>query len=151
MFPEKVDDYDVMWIYNRITKRAPHLQVTVRRHANIPVYAFYITTTFEHLLQGAEHLDMRKRLKQSHGGGWKEFNVAEANMFRNIENPKDFFTASERQTIVYKMVEEIRAEHGDSVGRLVLVEGESIGNQYSFVYYLQLCYIFSHFVDSSYK
>ncbi|EDV26289.1 uncharacterized protein TRIADDRAFT_22642, partial [Trichoplax adhaerens] len=125
-FPEKADDYDVMWIYNRITKRAPQLQVTVRRHANIPVYAFYITATFENLLQAAEQLSMRKRLKQSHGGGWKEFNLEESKMFLNIENSNDFFTTRERQTIVFKMVEEIRAEHGDSVGRLVLIEGEPI-------------------------
>ncbi|XP_077988796.1 anoctamin-8-like isoform X2 [Glandiceps talaboti] len=125
-FPGKTDDETLMWVLARLRARSPEISAHVRHHTNAGVYGFYLTASFENLLKGAEELDIRKKVKEEYGGGLKEFSCEEESIYEDIENPAVFFTSEERQEIVLFMLNNLRAEEGDTLGKVKFVEGQPI-------------------------
>ncbi|XP_070542017.1 anoctamin-8-like isoform X2 [Ptychodera flava] len=125
-FPEKTDDETLMWVLARLRSRSSEISVHVRHHSNAGVYGFYLTAAFDNLLKGAEDLGLRKKVKDEYGGGLKEFSCDEETIYDGVENQAEFFTSQERQEIVLFMLNNLRAEEGDKLGKVKFVEGQPI-------------------------
>lgn len=71
---------------------------------------------------------MPKELKETQGGGLKEFSVAEVRCFENSEAEGTFFSTQERQWLVLRILESIRAKKSDlvNVRGANLLEGQPI-------------------------
>ena len=54
--------------------------------------------------------------------------MQDATSFEGIDNDSTFFTTQERQWLVLRLLESIRAKHNDSLPGLDLLEGQPIGN-----------------------
>jgi hypothetical protein len=80
-------------------------------------------------LSGLEQLQVSKRLREDLGGGWKEFTLAEAHNFHNVEELTAFLSSQERQAILAYLINGIRAEKGDAVADIHFREGEAIGKR----------------------
>jgi len=50
-FPTNVEDDTLMWILARLRMRVPELCVHVRHHGNTKIYGFYLTASYEKLVQ----------------------------------------------------------------------------------------------------
>uniref|UniRef100_A0A8C6P0F7 Anoctamin n=1 Tax=Nothobranchius furzeri TaxID=105023 RepID=A0A8C6P0F7_NOTFU len=87
------DDHTLLWLLNQIRVGIPQVSIQVRQHQHSQAYAFFITTTFENLLRGAEQMSMFKTVKPQFGGGMRRFSCEEDNIYENIESELCFFTS----------------------------------------------------------
>ncbi|XP_031564579.1 anoctamin-8-like [Actinia tenebrosa] len=122
-FPKDTEDYVVMWLLSRLRARVPEIDVHVRQMAHTPVYAFYLSASYEVYQNWAEELGFRKKLI---GGGMVEFKVDEKEQFENHDDPTTFFTSGDKQTIVLEMINTLRAVDGDELGKIKFCEGMQI-------------------------
>lgn len=85
---------------------------------------------FFSLLKAAEEYHLPKALKESKGGGLKEFFVQDFLSYEGAPHEERFFTTEERQWLVLRLLESIRAKSNDVnvVPGLTLLEGQPIGN-----------------------
>lgn len=92
---------------------------------------FVILVTYCRLLKAAEEHHLPKTLKPNRGGGIKEFSIQDLLCFEGAENEKTFFTTQERQWLVLRLLESIRAKSNDTdaLPGVVLLEGQPIGKQ----------------------
>ena len=79
------------------------------------------------MLKGAEDLGICKPLRQEYGGGKREFMYDEQQCFEGVEEEEGFLTSQERESIVYHMLMNLRAEQGEVLGKVKFLEGQSIG------------------------
>lgn len=86
------------------------------------------------LLKGAEEYHLPKALKEDKGGGLKEFFVQDFSSYEGSNDEKSFFTTEERQWLVLRLLESIRARSSDlnAVPELNLIEGQPIGKIYKY-------------------
>ena len=68
-----------------------------------------------------------KPLRQEYGGGKREFMYDEQQCFEGVEEEEGFLTSQERESIVYHMLMNMRAEQGEVLGKVKFLEGQSIG------------------------
>ena len=64
------------------------LIVSVKYHKTSHSVGFYISASYERLLKGAEHQELKKPIKPNYGGGIKEFIFDEQEFYLNIEEYK---------------------------------------------------------------
>lgn len=79
------------------------------------------------LLRAAEDLAIKKMLKEDFGGGMQDFQYKDKAFFKDIEDEHAFFTSEERQYILRNMLNDLRAEKGEELGKVKFLEGQSIG------------------------
>lgn len=72
-------------------------------------------------------LGIRKTIKQDFGGGKREFVFEDQLCYHGIEDETTFLTSEERQSIVYHLLLNLRAEPGEVLGKVKFLEGQSIG------------------------
>ncbi|KAF7223349.1 anoctamin-8-like [Nothobranchius furzeri] len=125
-FPGTTDDHTLLWLLNQIRVGIPQVSIQVRQHQHSQAYAFFITTTFENLLRGAEQMSMFKTVKPQFGGGMRRFSCEEDNIYENIESELCFFTSQERQSIIKYWLDNLRAKHGDVLHNIHFLEGQPI-------------------------
>ncbi|XP_054616045.1 anoctamin-8 isoform X3 [Dunckerocampus dactyliophorus] len=125
-FPDSIDDHTLLWLLNQIRVGIPQVSIQVRQHKHTQAYAFFITTTFENLLQGAEQMSMHKAVKPQFGGGMRRFTCEEDNIYENIESELCFFTSQERQSIIKYWLDNLRARHGEVLHNIHFLEGQPI-------------------------
>ncbi|XP_022056387.1 anoctamin-8 isoform X3 [Acanthochromis polyacanthus] len=125
-FPETIDDHTLLWLLNQIRVGIPQVSIQVRQHKHTQAHAFFITTTFENLLRGAEQMGMHKTVKPQFGGGMRRFSCEEDNIYENIESELCFFTSQERQSIIKYWLDNLRAKHGDVLHNIHFLEGQPI-------------------------
>lgn len=127
VFPPGADDQFLLWLLSKL-RQSPGLTVHVRHHASTQSSAFYLTAPFSILLRAAEEYHLPKSLKQSKGGGLKEFFVQEFESYEGSEGQENFFTTEERQWLVLRLLESIRARKEDlnAVANIVFLEGQPI-------------------------
>ncbi|KAJ8011299.1 hypothetical protein DPEC_G00056710 [Dallia pectoralis] len=125
-FPEITDDHILLWLLNRIRLGIPQVSVQIRQHQHTRGYAFFITTTFENLLRGAELMGMHKVVKPQYGGGTRRFSCEEDNIYENIESELCFFTSQERQSIIRYWLDNLRAKQGEVLHNIHFLDGQPI-------------------------
>ncbi|XP_061785835.2 anoctamin-8 isoform X1 [Nerophis lumbriciformis] len=125
-FPDSMDDHTLLWLLNQIRLGVPQVSIQVRQHKHTQAYAFFITTTFENLLQGAEQMSMHKAVKPQFGGGMRRFSCEEDNIYENIESELCFFTSQERQSIIKYWLDNLRAKQGEVLHNIHFLEGQPI-------------------------
>ncbi|KAL2097617.1 hypothetical protein ACEWY4_006824 [Coilia grayii] len=125
-FPDNIDDHTLLWLLNQIRLGIPQVIVHIRHHKHIRGFAFFITTTFENLLRGAEQIGMHKQVKSQYGGGMRRFSCEEDTIYENIESELCFFTSQERQTIIKYWLDNLRAKQGDVLHNIHFLEGQPI-------------------------
>lgn len=124
--PANTQDTTLMWLLARLRSRTPRLLVNFKHHSNSGIYAFYMTASYESLLEGAEELGIRKLLRAEFGGGMKEFVVEDQECFEGVAHEETFLTSQERQSIVYHMLTNLRATQGEELENVKFVEGQPI-------------------------
>ncbi|XP_041948826.1 anoctamin-8 isoform X1 [Alosa sapidissima] len=125
-FPDNIDDHTLLWLLNQIRLGIPQIIVHIRYHKHIRGFAFFITTTFENLLRGAEQIGMYKQVKSEYGGGIRRFSCEEDTIYEHIESELCFFTSQERQTIIKYWLDNLRARQGDVLHSIHFLEGQPI-------------------------
>lgn len=65
------------------------------------------------MLKAAEEYHLPKTLKETKGGGLKEFSVQDLQCFDGCDNEQLLFTTQERQWLVLRLLESIRAKPTD--------------------------------------
>uniref|UniRef100_A0A6Q2XWW6 Anoctamin n=1 Tax=Esox lucius TaxID=8010 RepID=A0A6Q2XWW6_ESOLU len=125
-FPEITDDHILLWLLNHIRLGIPQVSVQIRQHQHTRGYAFFITTTFENLLRGAELMGMHKVVKPQYGGGTRRFSCEEDNIYENIESELCFFTSQERQSIIKYWLDNLRAKQGEVLHNIHFLDGQPI-------------------------
>ncbi|XP_017773591.1 PREDICTED: anoctamin-8 isoform X3 [Nicrophorus vespilloides] len=127
VFPPNTQDSVLLWLLSRL-RQSPGLTVHVRHHASTQSSAFYLTAPIAILLRAAEEYHLPKSLKASKGGGLKEFIAHDVQYFEGSDNEQSFFTSQERQWLVLRLLESIRAKTSDSnaLSGLNLPEGQPI-------------------------
>ncbi|XP_023191343.1 anoctamin-8-like isoform X1 [Xiphophorus maculatus] len=125
-FPDTIDDHSLLWLLNQIRVGIPQVSIQVRQHKHTQTHAFFITTTFENLLRGAEQMGMYKTVKPQFGGGMRRFSCEEDNIYENIESELCFFTSQERQSIIKYWLDNLRAKHGEMLHNIHFLEGQPI-------------------------
>ncbi|XP_061653758.1 anoctamin-8 isoform X2 [Phyllopteryx taeniolatus] len=125
-FPDSIDDHTLLWLLNQIRVGIPQISIQVRQHKHTQAYAFFITTTFENLLRGAEQMSMHKAVKPQFGGGMRRFCCEEDNIYENIESELCFFTSQERQSIIKYWLDNLRAKQGEALHNIHFLEGQPI-------------------------
>ncbi|XP_057713219.1 anoctamin-8 isoform X2 [Corythoichthys intestinalis] len=125
-FPDSIDDHTLLWLLNQIRVGIPQVSIQVRQHKHTQAYAFFITTTFENLLRGAEQMSMHKAVKPQFGGGMRRFCCEEDNIYKNIESELCFFTSQERQSIIKYWLDNLRAKQGEVLHNIHFLEGQPI-------------------------
>ncbi|KAM9719713.1 anoctamin-8-like isoform 3-T3 [Menidia menidia] len=125
-FPDTIDDHTLLWLLNQIRLGIPQVSIQVREHKHTQTHAFFITTTFENLLQGAEQMGMYKTVKPQFGGGMRRFSCEEDNIYENIESELCFFTSQERQSIIKYWLDNLRAKQGEVLHNIHFLEGQPI-------------------------
>lgn len=87
------------------------------------------------LLKAAEEYHLPKALRCSKGGGLKEFSQQDFQYFEGSNNEQSFFTTEERQWLVLRILESIRAKPSDlnALPGVNLLEGQPIGINMIFV------------------
>lgn len=90
---------------------------------------FIFVCLFYSLLKAAEEYHLPKALKCSKGGGLKEFSLQDFQYFEGSNNEQTFFTTEERQWLVLRILESIRAKPSDAnaLPGANLLEGQPIG------------------------
>lgn len=80
------------------------------------------------LLTAAEEYHLPKSLKAIKGGGVKEFYVQDYQSYESSEDEKNFFTSEERQWLILRLLESIRAKSSDTsaLPELSLLKGQPI-------------------------
>lgn len=86
---------------------------------------------FSSLKNAAEEYHLPKALKCSKGGGLKEFSKQDFQYFEGSDNEQTFFTTEERQWLVLRILESIRAKASDvnALTQANLLEGQPIGRK----------------------
>ncbi|XP_077471152.1 anoctamin-8 isoform X1 [Stigmatopora argus] len=125
-FPDSIDDHTLLWLLNHIRVGIPQVSIQVRQHKHTQAYAFFITTSFENLLRGAEQMNMHKAVKPQFGGGMRRFCCEEDNIYKNIESELCFFTSQERQSIIKYWLDNLRAKQGEVLHNIHFLEGQPI-------------------------
>uniref|UniRef100_UPI0037E878E6 anoctamin-8 isoform X3 n=1 Tax=Semicossyphus pulcher TaxID=241346 RepID=UPI0037E878E6 len=125
-FPDTIDDHTLLWLLNQIRVGIPQVSMQVRQHKHAQTHAFFITTTFENLLRGAEQMGMYKAVKPQFGGGMRRFSCEEDNIYENIESELCFFTSQERQSIIKYWLDNLRAKQGEVLHNIHFLEGQPI-------------------------
>ncbi|XP_068197393.1 anoctamin-8 isoform X2 [Antennarius striatus] len=125
-FPDSIDDHTLLWLLNQIRNGIPQVSIQVRQHKHTQMHAFFITTTFENLLRGAEQMGMYKAVKPHFGGGMRRFSCDEDNIYENIESELCFFTSQERQSIIKYWLDNLRAKQGEVLHNIHFLEGQPI-------------------------
>ncbi|KAJ4936274.1 hypothetical protein JOQ06_000873 [Pogonophryne albipinna] len=125
-FPDTIDDHTLLWLLNQIRLGIPQVSIQVRQHKHTQANAFFITTTFENLLRGAEQMGMYKAVKPQFGGGMRRFSCEEDNIYENIESELCFFTSQERQGIIKYWLDNLRAKQGELLHNIHFLEGQPI-------------------------
>ncbi|XP_026169408.1 anoctamin-8-like isoform X2 [Mastacembelus armatus] len=125
-FPDIIDDHTLLWLLNQIRVGIPQITIQIRQHKHTQAHAFFITTTFENLLRGAEQMGMHKTVKPQFGGGMRRFSCEEDNIYENIESELCFFTSQERQSIIKYWLDNLRAKHGEALHNINFLEGQPI-------------------------
>ncbi|XP_017165608.1 anoctamin-8-like isoform X4 [Poecilia reticulata] len=125
-FPDTIDDHTLLWLLNQMRVGIPQVSIQVRQHKHTQTQAFFITTTFENLLRGAEQMGMYKTVKPQFGGGMRRFSCEEDNIYENIESELCFFTSQERQSIIKYWLDNLRAKQGDMLHNIHFLEGQPI-------------------------
>ncbi|XP_005721096.1 anoctamin-8-like isoform X2 [Pundamilia nyererei] len=125
-FPDTIDDHTLLWLLNQIRVGIPQVSIQVRQHKHTQANAFFITTTFENLLRGAEQMGMHKNVKPQFGGGMRRFSCEEDNIYENIESELCFFTSQERQSIIKYWLDNLRAKQGEVLHNIHFLEGQPI-------------------------
>ncbi|XP_059200573.1 anoctamin-8-like isoform X2 [Centropristis striata] len=125
-FPDTIDDHTLLWLLNQIRVGIPQVSIQVRQHKHTQAHAFFITTTFENLLRGAEQMGMHKAVKPQFGGGMRRFSCEEDNIYENIESELCFFTSQERQGIIKYWLDNLRAKQGEVLHNIHFLEGQPI-------------------------
>ncbi|XP_056149364.1 anoctamin-8-like [Lampris incognitus] len=125
-FPDAIDDHTLLWLLNQIRVGIPQVTIQVRQHKHTQGHAFFITTTFENLLRGAEQMGMHKAVKPQFGGGTRRFSCEEDNIYENIESELCFFTSQERQSIIKYWLDNLRAKQGEMLHNIHFLEGQPI-------------------------
>ncbi|KAM4552861.1 anoctamin-8 isoform 4-T4 [Odontesthes bonariensis] len=125
-FPDTIDDHTLLWLLNQIRVGIPQVSIQVRQHKHTQTHAFFITTTFENLLRGAEQMGMYKPIKPQFGGGMRRFSCEEDNIYENIESELCFFTSQERQSIIKYWLDNLRAKQGEVLHNIHFLEGQPI-------------------------
>ncbi|XP_040924081.1 anoctamin-8 isoform X2 [Betta splendens] len=125
-FPDSIDDHTLLWLLNQIRLGIPQVSIQVRQHKHTQAQAFFITTTFENLLRGAEQTGMHKLVKPQFGGGMRRFSCEEDNIYENIESELCFFTSQERQSIIKYWLDNLRAKQGEALHNIHFLEGQPI-------------------------
>jgi len=82
------------------------------------------------LLNGAEELNLKKKLEDRYGGQLREFFTDDAHMYEGIESPATFFTSQERQHITLHLLNNIRVKtpHECIQGHR-FIRGQAIGKE----------------------
>ncbi|XP_068995688.1 anoctamin-8 isoform X2 [Embiotoca jacksoni] len=125
-FPDTMDDHTLLWLLNQVRVGIPQVSIQVRQHKHTQAHAFFITTTFENLLQGAEQMGIHKSVKPQFGGGMRRFSCEEDNIYENIESELCFFTSQERQSIIKYWLDNLRAKQGEVLHNIHFLEGQPI-------------------------
>ncbi|KAG7227203.1 hypothetical protein INR49_014002 [Caranx melampygus] len=125
-FPDSIDDHTLLWLLNQIRVGIPQVSIQIRQHKHTQAHAFFITTTFENLLRGAEQMEMHKAIKPQFGGGMRRFSCEEANIYENIDSEPCFFTSQERQSIIKYWLDNLRAKQGEVLHNIHFLEGQPI-------------------------
>ncbi|XP_015837199.1 anoctamin-8 isoform X2 [Tribolium castaneum] len=127
VFPPGAEDSVLLWLLSKL-RQSPGLTVHVRHHASTQSSAFYLTAPLSILLKAAEEYHLPKILKESKGGGLKEFLVQDFQSYEGSDAEDHFFTTEERQWLVLRLLESIRAKPNDSqaIPGLTLLEGQPI-------------------------
>ncbi|XP_024921986.1 anoctamin-8 isoform X3 [Cynoglossus semilaevis] len=125
-FPDTIDDHTMLWLLNQIRVGIPQVSIQIRQHKHTQAHAFFITTTFENLLRGAEQMGMHKAVKPHFGGGMRRFSCEEDNIYENIESELCFFTSQERQSIIRYWLDNLRAKQGEVLHNIHFLEGQPI-------------------------
>ncbi|KAM4605303.1 anoctamin-8 [Polymixia lowei] len=125
-FPDTIDDHTLLWLLNQIRVGIPQVNIQIREHKHTRGHAFFITTTFENLLRGAEQMGMHKAVKPQYGGGTRRFSCEEDNIYENIESELCFFTSQERQSIIKYWLDNLRAKQGEVLHNIHFLEGQPI-------------------------
>ncbi|KAF4117211.1 anoctamin-8 [Onychostoma macrolepis] len=125
-FPDTTDDHTLLWLLNQIRLGIPQVRIQIRQHKYTHTYAFFITSTFENLLRGAEQMGMQKAVKPRYGGGTRRFSCEEDDIYENIESELCFFTSQERQSIIKYWLDNLRAKHGEALHNIHFLEGQPI-------------------------
>uniref|UniRef100_A0A8C1RRE9 Anoctamin n=1 Tax=Cyprinus carpio TaxID=7962 RepID=A0A8C1RRE9_CYPCA len=125
-FPDSTDDHTLLWLLNQIRLGIPQIRIQIRQHKYTHTYAFFITSTFENLLRGAEQMGMQKAVKACYGGGTRRFSCEEDDIYENIESELCFFTSQERQSIIKYWLDNLRAKHGEALHNIHFLEGQPI-------------------------
>ncbi|XP_037642330.1 anoctamin-8 [Sebastes umbrosus] len=125
-FPDTIDDHTMLWLLNQIRLGIPQVSIQVRQHKHTQAHAFFITTTFENLLRGAEQMGMHKAVKPQFGGGMRRFSCEEDNIYENIDSELCFFTSQERQGIIKYWLDNLRAKQGEVLHNIHFLEGQPI-------------------------
>ncbi|XP_035026716.1 anoctamin-8 isoform X2 [Hippoglossus stenolepis] len=125
-FPDTIDDHTLLWLLNQIRVGIPQISIQIRQHKHTQAHAFFITTTFENLLRGAEQMGMYKAVKPQFGGGMRRFSCEEDNIYESIESELCFFTSQERQSIIKYWLDNLRAKQGEVLHNIHFLEGQPI-------------------------
>ncbi|XP_030630556.1 anoctamin-8 [Chanos chanos] len=125
-FADTTDDHTLLWLLNQIRLGIPQIVIQIRQHNHNHEYAFFITSTFENLLCGAEQMGMQKTVKPQFGGGTRRFSCAQDDIYENIESELCFFTSQERQNIIRYWLDNLRAKQGDILHNISFLEGQPI-------------------------
>lgn len=127
VFPPGSDDSFLLWLLSKL-RQSPGLTIHVRHHASTQSSAFYVTAPFQLLLNAAEVYNLPKALKPSRGGGLKEFYVQEFQSYEGSNDENLFFTTEERQWLVLRLLDSVRAKASEfgAIPGLTLLEGQPI-------------------------
>lgn len=125
-FTDTTDDHTLLWLLNQIRLGIPQIRIQIRQHKYTHTYAFFITSSFENLLHGAEQMGMQKSVKQRFGGGTRRFSCEEDDIYENIESELCFFTSQERQSIIKYWLDNLRAKQGEALHNIHFLEGQPI-------------------------
>ncbi|GFR21582.1 anoctamin-8 [Trichonephila clavata] len=125
-FPQSTVEETLVWFLTQLKTNVPELMVEVRHHRHTNVYGFYLTTSYENLLKGAEEERLRKPLKPQFGGGMKEFVYEERECFSQSENKDLFLSSQERQSIILNLLYGLRASDKDELQHIKFIEGQPI-------------------------
>ncbi|XP_056598797.1 anoctamin-8 isoform X1 [Triplophysa dalaica] len=125
-FPDTTDDHTLLWLLNQIRLGIPHIRIQIRQHKHSKNFAFFITSTFENLLRGAEQMGMQKAVKPRYGGGTRRFSCEEDDIYENIESELCFFTSLERQSIIKHWLDNLRAKQGQALHNIHFLDGQPI-------------------------
>lgn len=125
VFSSNAKDSALMWLLSRL-RQSTGLSVHVRQHASTQSTAFYVSAPFQVLLKAAEEHHLPKTLRANRGGGLKEFSLQDAQCFEDADNEQTFFTTQERQWLVLRILEGVRAKSSDkdALSPSTLLEGQ---------------------------